>query len=516
MRQINTGFAGTGNFGSNFALCMGVVKDNADPAQHGRLKIYIPSIDSKDFNVEDLPWATYCSPFGGTTADFVTGRDGSQVPGASSYGFWAIPKTGAQVLVGFLEGEPLIRFWMGCFFQPELNRTLPQSVNTPPISTEIDESGLIPQATIPHYEKNLNEAGLGPNDKHFKTRGGFERSVSYPENKTKAKPSGDGYAPKPLEPSKSDSQTVSLTTPGRHYWAMHDVDEFCRVRIKTTEGSQIILDDTNERIYISTARGRNWIELDEGSGKIHFYTSSKFSVHSENDLNLYSSENINIVAKKRVNIQSETRGVKIQGHNNVDVLSTDGNIKISASRDLHLKTFSGPKASNVPEKIWCVSPPYAGEGLGLHRDYAEEAGSSTSKIFLNSVDGSEIRADNGTLKLSAKSNIDIRSMSGNINQQATGNINVKATGQINEQAGVINHNGGVINGTTYAASLFVGAFANGGGSAGPADGADSADSGKKADSDSIKPKMIVPEHESWTRDEDEGSCKTPRNPKYQG
>ena len=119
----------------------------------------------------------------------------------------------------------------------------------------------------------------------------------------------------PHEPEKADSQTIALTSPGRHYMAMSDVDEFCRMRWKTTEGTQILLDDTNERIYISTARGRNWIEIDEGNGKIYFYTASKFNVHSENDLNLYSSENINIVAKKRINIQSEDRGVKIQAKN---------------------------------------------------------------------------------------------------------------------------------------------------------------------------------------------------------
>src|ERR1035437_2796747 len=168
-----------------------------------------------------------------------------------------------------------------CFFQPELNRTMPQSINTPPLSSEIDESGMWPQKTIPHLEKNLGEAGLGPNDKHWKTRGGFERSISYPENKTKNKPTTDGYFPKPLEPSKSDSQTIALTSPGRHFISFQDIDEFCRTRWKTTEGTQIIMDDTNERIYISTARGRNWMEIDEGSGKIYFYTAAKFNRSEE-------------------------------------------------------------------------------------------------------------------------------------------------------------------------------------------------------------------------------------------
>lgn len=519
MRELNTGFAGRGGFGSNYTMCMGVVKDNADPSQSGRLKVFIPSIDSKDYTSEDLPWAIYCSPFGGTTQNMVVGRDSTKVTGASAYGFWAIPKNGAQVLIGFLEGDPNLRFWMGCFYLPEMNRTMPQSINTPPISTEIDESGLIPQTEISHYAKNLKEAGLDPKSKHFKTRGGFERSISYPKNKSKNLPTTDGYFKKPLEPSKSDSQTIALTSPGRHFFAMQDVDEFCRMRLKTTEGTQIIMDDTNERIYISTAKGRNWIEIDEGSGKIYFYTASKFNIHSENDLNLYSSENINIVAKKRVNIQSEERAVKIQAKSNVEVLSTDANIKISASRDLHLKTFKGPKAAAVPEKIWCVPPPWSGEPIGLRRDWAEEAGSGTSKIFINTVDGSEYRIDEGFLKITAKNNINIRSVDGNINEQATGSINLKAAASINEQGSVINHNAPLINGNIYKAHEFIGLFTAGSGSPGPAASADSAESGQKTQFEPIKPKMIVPEHEStsgWIRDEDEAKCKTPRNPKYQG
>lgn len=514
MRELNRVVSGTGQFGSNFTMCMGTVKDNADPAQAGRLKVYLPAIDSKDFVVDDLPWAIYCTPFGGTTADFIVGRNSSKVPGASSYGLWAIPKNGAQVIVGFLEGDPNIRFWMGCFYHPELNRTMPQSINSPPLNTEIDESGMWPQAEIPHYAENLGEAGLGSGSLHWKTRGGFERSISHPSNKNKDKPRDDGYFDKPLEPSKADSQTLSLTSPGRHYWSMHDIDEYCRVRIKTTEGTQIILDDTNERIYISTARGRNWIELDEGSGKIYFYTTSKFNIHSENDLNLYSTENINIVAKKRINIKSEERAVKIQAFRNVEVLSTDANVKIAASRDMHLKTFKGPRATPIPERTWCVKPPWKGDPLGLRRDYAEEGGSPTSKMFIETVDGSDYRVNEGYMKLTAKNNIEIRSMSGSINEQAASTINRK-TGVINDEAGSINHNG-MIQGLVYAAQEFIGSFTEGSGSPGGAQGADVALKAAQPGAEDIKPKMIVPEHESWVRDEDEPQCPTPRNPKYQG
>jgi hypothetical protein len=518
MRQINNGYRGIGGFGSNFAMCFGTVKDNADPQQHGRLKVFIPSIDSKDYDVTELPWALYCSPFGGTTANFVTGRDASQVSGASSYGFWAVPKNGAQVLIGFLEGDPNVRFWMGCFFQTELNRTMPQSINDPPISTEIDESGIYPQATIAHYAANLSEAGLGPGSDHFNTRGGFERSVSYPENHTVNKPTTDGYAPKPLEPDKADSQTISLTSPGRHYISMQDVADFCRMRFKSTEGNQIILDDTNERIYSSTAMGRNWFEFDEGSGKIYFYTSSKLNMHAENDINLYSDENINIVAKKRVNIQSEERAVKIQAKMNVEALSSSGNLKLTASRDIHLKTTAGDQASSVSESASCNSPPYSGNPLGYIRDYEEEAGSGTSKIFINGHDGIEVRADSGSINITASDGIDIRSIGSGIKLTGGSTIDLVAPASINNESATFSIIAGNF-ATTCGEYGFVASpddpiITLGTGQ--PASPAGTADQADEVSGDGIQQKMIVPQHESWTRDEDETNCPTPRNPKYQG
>lgn len=485
------------SYSSSFSLCQGQVKDNADPAQHGRLKIFIPSVDSPDYVVADLPWALYVSPFGGTTANFKVGRENDEVPGGSSYGMWAIPKVGAQVLVGFLEGDPNVRFWMGCFYIPELNRTLPQSVG---IKTELDETGVYPQQTIPHYLENLTEAGLAPGSEHYKTRGGWQRSVSHPSNKNKNKPTDNGYYPKPLEPEKSDSQIYSITTPGRHYLAMSDVAEECRVRLKTTAGTQIILDDTNERIYISTAKGRNWIELDEGSGKIYFYTASKFNVHAENDLNLYSSENINIVARKRVNIQSEERGVKVEAKMGVQLLSDANDIKLTAARAIQLITINGANSSAVGERQSSSQPPYSGEPLGVTRDYAEEAGSSDSKVLVTAHSSVELKANNGDVVATGRHGVQLRAVDNDVTIQSSTNINLKSR-QLKTKIDDVGYKAG-----PYKVS----SLKNFNGEAAVADQA-TALTGER-----VKSKMIVPEHEGWTRDEDEESSPTERNKSYQG
>jgi uncharacterized protein (DUF2345 family) len=482
--------------GNNFAVSLGIVKNNADAAQHGRLQIYIPSIDSKYYKLEDLPWALYASPFGGSVANVKAGRSGSTISGVTTYGFWAIPKIGAQVLVGFLEGDPHVRYWFSSLYIPQMTRTLPQSIDGG--LTEIEPSELYPQSVIDFQHSNLVKAGLEPGSLHYKTRGGYERSVSYPSNNDTNKPTTNGYGKKPSQTDVADSQTICLTSPGRHYFVMSDVDEYCRIRLKTAEGSQIIFDDTNERIYISTAQGKNWIEMDEGNGKVYIYSDSKFIVRAKNDIDFYSDENINIVAKKRVNIKSEDRSINLESNHDIRLLSNQGDVMLTASRDIHLKTVNGPIAQATAEKAVCSTD------VGYVYEWAEKAGSSTSSIRLdssNNIEGSAMQS----IVLSSKDSISLRSMVSSLNLQSGTNINLNGSIGIDFTSPTIGLN--AISGSE--GPLLVQAT-------GTAVSAAAAGSGQSVSSVSVVDHMILPEHEPWERDADELKCKTSRNSKYQG
>ncbi len=334
------------------SLLLGVVQDNNDPMQMGRLKIYVPALDSKSYKTDDLPWALYVTPFGGTVRDMKVGREEKEVKNYSSYGMWAVPKVGAHVIVGCLHGDENIRFWIGCVYIQEFNRTLPQALNDPnskELKSELDDqpvyedyptSEQYPSVKIDLYN-NLEEAGLGPQSDNFKTRG-WERSVSYPLNRVTKdeKKDDDGYAVKPNASDEKDSQIYSWTTPGRHYITMSDVPDHCRIRFKTTEGHQIIFDDTNERIYVSTAKGRNWIELDE-DGRIFIYAKDEINIRSEDDINIKSEKNINIKAKKKINLQSEDDEINMQSKKSFKVKSTDDKISFDSKTSFNVKVNEG-------------------------------------------------------------------------------------------------------------------------------------------------------------------------------
>ena len=316
---------------------IGIVEETDDPAQAGRLKIYCPSIDHEDHKVEDLPWALYASPFGGVISNMVAGPDEDTSYGPTSYGLWAIPKQGATVLVQFINGNSNYRVWTHCLYPAMSNRGLPGgrgydiSKQKPfPVGPWTDSYEELQPA-----QKNLAEAGL--NTRHFFTRGGYERQVA---QAVTDKEGSDGYAKNPNKPNKLDSQTVSLTSAGHHFISLQDAPEFCRMRMKTTTGHQIILDDTNERIYISTAKGENWIEMDS-DGHIHVFGSKSISFNSGGDFNINAGGNVNIKAGSNVNVLGS--GVNITGIANIELnsgcstLVTAGDfIELGASADLVL------------------------------------------------------------------------------------------------------------------------------------------------------------------------------------
>lgn len=336
----------------------GFVLDTSDPLQMGRLKIWCPAIDGEFYNISHLPWAEYCSPFAGITNDFPAGPRKQKSKGPVAYGFFALPKLNAQVLVFLLNGDPNRRFYMGSFFDHQRNRSLPAGRNITrdrlkhgPF-TDLEER-LEPEHTnlkIAFGIKDDDYQGLA--NPLAQQLGSFERTVAQAQTN---KDGLDGYAQSAADPENyKDPQTYCWITPGHHKIIMNDGAADCKVRISTCEGHQILMDDTNNRIYIQTALGNNWIEL-SGDGQIFIYSGESVSVHAEKDFNVFAGRNINLEAEKMVNIKSgaETRitagntlhlksagaGTILSSCEGIDFNAT-GDFKISSDATIHIKAGS--------------------------------------------------------------------------------------------------------------------------------------------------------------------------------
>lgn len=312
-------------------LMEGVVVDTNDPQQMGRVKIWVPSIDGDAFDIDMLPWATYASPLAGQTRDYPAGPNGSKTSGLLSYGWWAVPKSGALVIVGFLYNDPNRRVYMGSYFRDHGNRSLPQGRNrsdvepNTPLSDTFDPVQPQTNNLKAQFQGNL----AAP---EAQTRGVYERQAA--QDKTE-KDGTEGYQTDLVDPKgpkgnpQYDPQTYVLTTPGRHALIFQDNPETGRVRVKTAAGHQIILDDANERIYVSTARGASWFEMDQ-DGRIHVYGADSISFSTGGDFNVTAVGNFNVNAGGGVNIQA-TKDMKIAAGAHFHASGTGVNIESAAS-----------------------------------------------------------------------------------------------------------------------------------------------------------------------------------------
>lgn len=103
--------------GAFYGKYRGVVVDNADPEQLGRVRLMVPSVfggvADRDATADDpfvTDWAWPCVPCGGT----------------ADQGFFFIPDIGAKVWVEFEEGHLDCPIWVGCFWSKPADSEVPE------------------------------------------------------------------------------------------------------------------------------------------------------------------------------------------------------------------------------------------------------------------------------------------------------------------------------------------------------------------------------------------------------
>lgn len=295
----------------------GQVVATDDPEQMGRVKVWVPALDGERYNIDSLPWTNYASPFFGFTTAYPAGSAESKNEAQAAYGFWAIPKIGSVVLVFCLNANPDQRYYFAAKILYHKNRSLPLGKNKNdngdigPFGEDSTQSKKIQ----PSYDNLRQQFSSKLDSPQAKTRGAYERQVA-------AGDKSDGYSKSPIDDSYVDPQTVCFVTPGRHAIIFQDDPTIARLRIKTANGHQLILDDANERVYVSTAKGNTWVELDQ-DGHMHVFAAESISFNSSGDLNFHASKDVNIYAE-----------------NNINVKANVGQLKIEAGSDLHIKSMS--------------------------------------------------------------------------------------------------------------------------------------------------------------------------------
>lgn len=320
----------------------GQVVATDDPNQMGRVRVWVPALDGESFDINMIPWAEYASPLAGFTVSYPAGGGGGYGDGSTKnyadvgYGFWSIPKIGASVLLFCMNGDPGSRFYFASIFRQHCNRSLPAGrnvdarFNVGPLGDiqDVDGNSLPIQPAWSNLREQFANRVF---ETQSLTRGLYERQVA---EGVLDKTGQEGYGPNPADSTYLDPQTSCWVTPGRHAIIFQDNPQCSRLRLKTAEGHQVIFDDANERIYVSTAKGRTWIEMDQ-DGHINIFGQDSISIRSGSDINIKADRDINMHAGRAINAAAAGGSIKLGASGDINI-SAGGGILQSAGCGIDL------------------------------------------------------------------------------------------------------------------------------------------------------------------------------------
>ena len=348
-------------------ITTGIVVDTDDPLQMGRLRVFCPNLNDDPKKIHHLPWAVYVPPFGGVISSSQYARGVGTGPentdGSVAYGFWGIPEQGAKVIVACIDGDIRRRVWLGTMHEHQETHTLFHGrYNWSDGSGEPDGPLSSTKSPIEPLYTNMGKAVNGDREsREWKTRfADYQPTAVSPFEEPPNEQRGDDYIDdlnaemfenetddwvKPIlgahgydwsgnkgVGSHLASRVFGFSTPGGHAISFDDRAYNSRIRIRSATGQQIILDDTNERIYLSTNEGANWIELDS-SGNIDIFAERRVSIHAEKDINFSTDETFRVKAKKGIYMYAgDTEGQTSLE----DEKPEDGEIRFHSTGDTHL------------------------------------------------------------------------------------------------------------------------------------------------------------------------------------
>jgi hypothetical protein len=351
---------------------------HVEGSRMGELRVQIPEFSglvTANKNSTGIR-VSYCSPFYGTTY----GTDSQNLPNSAqtagqSYGMWMVPPDiGNSVLVIFTpQGQG---FWIGCVYDspshhmvpaigravsgpakttppPEISKYLNSSSNLPVVEydtstqanpTAFASDGLTSTPRFAHDQQAMQYVMQGL-DKDL-IRGAISSSSlrESPSNVYGISTPGPKSAPDQV---KGQPQSV-IARKGGHTFVMDDgdvngVDQL--IRLRTSGGHQILMNDTENILYIAGKSGSQWLEFSP-NGSINVYGAAGINMRSQGPLNLHSDSAIAMNAPSiKINASaSGTAGGPSMGSISI---SSSGGLSMQAMTSLSAKSVGSLSLSSI-------------------------------------------------------------------------------------------------------------------------------------------------------------------------
>jgi hypothetical protein len=331
--------------------------------------VWIPEFGLGDQGVESS-WQTvnYASPFFGATfvGDQTTNNKFETTN--HTYGMWMVPPdVGNQVLCTFVNGDPDRGYWFACINPTISHYMVPALAGAKKTDTELASSDLKSSLVtdgsqvlpVAEYNENRDDAFAADSYNNARPIHEFQANVLFQQgldrdavrgaissNSHRESPShvfgistpgralGNDPADDPAYEKKLADGSINIldyevkARKGGHTFVMDDGDVNGKdqlVRIRSSSGHQILMNDTEGIMFIINSSGSSWIELSK-NGDMNIYNGGSFSVRAQGDLNLRADKNINIEAGSALNLRGATY---------VNAVSADINISATSSANIH-------------------------------------------------------------------------------------------------------------------------------------------------------------------------------------
>ena len=339
----------------------GIIKNNSDVRRTGRMDVFIPTFGGDETDARSWIPVAYMSPFMGQTNKKLL--DKNETTGLYSYGMWTtVPDPGTKVVVTFLEGARNNGVIIGCLIDNQNNHMVPGFASSKNWLKDEAVVELLPSyepgtdfLPVLEYNTSIKRDSNQPNNiarpvnielvKILKAQGligdhqrGQSFSTSQREGNsavygisTPGRPTNDPAIDSALKQRMQNGEAtaedleVRKRMPG-HSFVLDDGDiegNSKLARLRTSTGHQILLNDTDGIIYVGTASGNAWIELNN-NGDIDVYSKQTINMHTENNFNIQAGGDINLDANGNLNIHAST-GINIESNANTEILSAGNN-----------------------------------------------------------------------------------------------------------------------------------------------------------------------------------------------
>ena len=351
-----------------------VVTKHVTGSRSGQLLVYIPDWGGLANDPNNQIMVSYASPFFGQTfgSDSQEQDPSSAMTSGQSYGFWFVPPdVGNKVLVTFAAGDRDRGYWFACIYDstthhmvPAIGRNIGGSADSTvgPDIAEYQTSDQSLPATeaysgngeyfapdsiedtprYPHEFQSMNLITQGLD--RDKVRGAISSSslrespsncygISTPGRSATSTPQVGGTTAL----GASASQAV-VARKGGHTFVMDDGDEDGvdqLMRLRTSGGHQILMNDTEKVLYIASSTGNQWLEFSD-DGSINIFGAAGINMRSKGPLNLHSDSQVSIHSGGAIALNGEM-GVNITALTSISLqslvstsIATDGILSLSA------------------------------------------------------------------------------------------------------------------------------------------------------------------------------------------